>query len=175
MFHYLAQPEPFAIWDPTFLQVLAETQKKYEVLTDQYSKLHEQTTKLRYKKKKLELELEGIVDANRANKRRGPRRLKICDFRGRYICQFPQCCHEYGSELALNHHMRCKHGAGTKTQRELLAVWRKINPEADRDGPEKGRIPSRDNREVSARLPRSNPFAANVELPKGSVGAVGLR
>jgi hypothetical protein len=34
---------------------------------------------------------------------------------GRYLCPFKKCSKEYGSELALNHHMREKHNAGTKT------------------------------------------------------------
>lgn len=38
-----------------------------------------------------------------------------------YVCPFPNCDKNYGSDVSLNLHMKLKHNSGTKTERESLA------------------------------------------------------
>ena len=38
-----------------------------------------------------------------------------------YVCPFEKCGKNYGSDVALNMHMKLKHNSGTKTEREMLA------------------------------------------------------
>lgn len=38
-----------------------------------------------------------------------------------YICPFDKCRKNYGTDVALNNHMKIKHNCGTKTDRENLA------------------------------------------------------
>jgi len=38
-----------------------------------------------------------------------------------YQCPYPQCAKHYGSEGSLNLHLRLKHNAGSKTEREKTA------------------------------------------------------
>lgn len=82
----------------------------------------EENERLSNRRERLEKEIKVYRDATRQQNKFKVGKSKLRETGGRFICPFKKCSKEYGSELALNHHMREKHNAGTKTERETLGV-----------------------------------------------------
>lgn len=40
-----------------------------------------------------------------------------------FVCPYPHCNKQYGSEVSWNLHIKIKHNGGNKTEREKLAVF----------------------------------------------------
>lgn len=110
-------PVPYMCVNSEFAGEAEAAIASYQELEQRYNKLLKSTEYYRKKKDALLQEVKHNQQLNRMAGRNRLRPAQPLEIRGRFICPFRKCRREYGSELALNHHMRLKHNAGTKTER----------------------------------------------------------
>lgn len=108
-------PVPYLCVNEEFAEEVRKAMIAYQSLEVRYEQLINSTEAYRRRRDVLLKEVKLTKQSNKIAGRNRTR--KVCHFEvnGRYICHFRKCNREYGSELALNHHMRMKHNAGTKT------------------------------------------------------------
>ena len=114
------QADPYGMYQmcPPFQsikeQAFQELQRKYEQLKKQHEIIKERNEQL---ERVTILKVQNVVPEKKTRKRRNDK-----DIDRFYQCPYPSCSKEYASNFALNLHLKNKHKAGSKKEREEAAV-----------------------------------------------------